>query len=433
MSLISSLSQKRKNSAVLDLLNHCAVGLWIVQLHNEDPMHPKNKWKWSSEFRRMLGFQGDDTNGFPDVADSWKKRIHPDDIEQTFTTFTSCIKDSRRNSRYDIQQRIKCKNNEYHWFRIIGGVTHDTQEAAKQACGVLINIDDQVTSWSDRLHPDDVKHTFEDFAACLRNESSQTRAQYRLKTKSNAYRWFQAVGGVTCDTKGVPMRVCGSLIDIHEQKIAEQAYKEKLTDLTHNLEANISVVADRASSSSSNVASTAEELSASISEMNPKIARANEEIATAFEEATQANAIIHSLEEAANQIGNVVDLIKDISSQTNLLALNATIEAARAGDVGKGFAVVATEVKELASQTAAATEDITSQVDSLQSKSKKALQAMDVIRETMETIKGSSNELTQLIDEQRIATVKIADQLGETVKEINNVSTVINTTIDNAR
>ncbi|PIE02829.1 MAG: chemotaxis protein [Acidobacteria bacterium] len=492
MSFVSLISKENKNSAILDLLGRCAgVGLWSVQIHNGDPMHSRSAWKWSQEFRRLLGFEGDDTRGFPDKVESWTKRLHPDDTEKTLSSFTAFINDTSGNSRYDVQQRIKSKNNDYHWFRVVGGVACDTQGKPKQACGVLINIDRQkkseeqtallgeyagvglwdailhegdpmnpgskwewspefrrllgfqghdtegfpnvVQSWSERLHPDDVKHTFEGFAACLRNEASQTSSQYRLKTKSNDYRWFQAVGGVTCDTSGIPMRVCGSLIDIHEQKMAEQAYKQKLTDLTHALEANVSVVADRASSSSSSVASAAEELSASISEMDPKIAKAADEIATAFKEAAQANTIIHSLEEAANQIGDIIDLIKDISSQTNLLALNATIEAARAGEVGKGFAVVATEVKELASQTAAATEDITRQVDSLQSKSKQALQAMDVIGGTMETIKSSSGELTQLLKEQRLSTGKIVEQLARTVEEIDNVSKVINTTIESAR
>ncbi len=492
MSLIPLIFREQRNSSILDLLNRCAgVGLWIVQIHNGDPMHRKSKWKWSSEFRRMLGFHGDDTSGFPDTVDSWTKRLHPDDLDDAIKNFTIYINDINGSNRHDIQQRIKNKKDEYHWFRVIGGVACDPQGKPKQACGILINIDKEkkneeqatllgeasgvglwdailhegdpmnpgskwewspefrrllgfkghdtkgfpnvVQSWSERLHPDDVQHTFEDFAACLRNEASQTRAQYRLKTKNNEYRWFQTVGGVTCDTDGTPLRVCGSLTDIHEQKIAEQTYKQKLTDLTHALEANVSGIADRATLSSSSVASAAEELSAAISEMDSKIASAAKEIITVFEEAAQANAIMHSLEEAAHQIGDVVDLIKDISSQTNLLALNATIEAARAGNVGKGFAVVATEVKELASQTATATEDITRQVASLQSKSKQAMQAMDIIGDTMRTIKNSSTELTQLIGEQRLSTGKIAEQLARTVEEISNVSKVINSTIDTAR
>ncbi len=478
---------------MLDLLSRCAgVGLWVVQIHNGDAMHPKSKWTWSPEFRRLLGFQGGDVNEFPDSVDSWTKRLHPDDRECALDSFVACINnDTDGDSRYDVQQRIKSKNDEYHWFRVVGGVARDAGGRPRQACGVLINIDKQIKSeeqvavlgeysgvglwdamlfegdpmnpgskwewspefrrllgfqghdtdgfpnvvhsWSDRLHPDDVEHTFEEFAACLKNETSQTRSQYRLKTKNNDYRWFQVVGGVTFGANGIPLRVCGSLTDIHEQKMAEQAYKQKLVDLTHALEANVSVVADRASSSSSSVASAAEELSVAISEMDPKIARADEEIVTAFGEATQANTIIHSLEEAANQIGDVVGLIKDISTQTNLLALNATIEAARVGERGKGFAVVATEVKALASQTAVATEDIARQVASLQSKSKQALQAMDVIANTMGTIKDSSNELTQLIGAQKVSTGKIVEQLAKTVEEINNVSKVVNTTIDNAR
>ncbi len=181
------------------------------------------------------------------------------------------------------------------------------------------------------------------------------------------------------------------------------------------------------------MASAAEQLSSSITEMDPKVARSAEETGKAFEEATQANATIHSLGEAANQISDVVDLIKNIASQTNLLALNATIEAARPGEVGKGFAVVASEVKELASQTASATEDITRQVEALQDESQKALHAIDIIETTMKAIKDSSSELSELIGEQRIATGEIADQLGRTVEEISNVSKVINITIENAR
>ncbi len=493
MNPLSFLFKEKKGSATLDLLSRCAgVGLWIVQIHNGNPMHPKSKWTWSPEFRRLLGFQGDDIHEFPDIVDSWTKRLHPDDREYALKSFTACINnDTGGDSRYDVQQRIKSKSNEYHWFRILGGVVRDVQGRPKQAGGVLINNDKQrkseeqvailgeysgvglwdamlyegdpmnpgskwewspefrrllgfqghdtegfpdvVQSWADRIHPDDVEHTFEEFAACLKNATSQTRSQYRLKTKNNEYRWFQVVGGVTFGANDIPVRVCGSLTDIHEQKMAEQAYKQKLTDLTHALEANVSVVADRASSSSSSVASAAEELSAAISEMDPKITGADEEIVTAFGKATQANTIIHSLEEAANQIGDVVGLIKDISTQTNLLALNATIEAARVGERGKGFAVVATEVKALASQTAEATEDIARQVASLQSKSTQALQAMDVIANTMGSIKDSSNELTQLIGAQKISTGKIVEQLAKTVEEINNVSTVINTTIENAR
>ncbi len=495
MSLISSITKgNHSDSTILNLLKlRAGVGLWSVRIHNADPMHPKSKWEWSQEFRRLLGFEENDLEKFPNKVESWTDRLHPDDVEHTFENFTACIKDASGNSRYDVQYRMKTKDNEYHWFRAVGGVVHDAKGRPEQACGALIDIGQQKKdeeqaallgeyagvglwdallhegdamhpesqwewspefrrllgfeghdlegfpnipqAWSERIHPDDVEGTFANFAACMQDKTNQTPydVEYRLKTKDGSYRWFQAVGGVARDAKGNPLRVCGSLIDIHEQKMAQETYIQKLSDLTQELETNVSEVAARASSSSSIVASAAEELSAAISEMDPKVAKSAEEIGKAFEEAAQANTIIHSLEEAANQIGDVVDLIKNIASQTNLLALNATIEAARAGEVGKGFAVVAAEVKELASQTATATEDITRQVDSLQNESKQALQAMDVIGNTMDTVKDSSNELTRLIGEQKIATEEIAEQLARTVEEINNVSEVIKTTTQNAR
>ena len=114
------------------------------------------------------------------------------------------------------------------------------------------------------------------------------------------------------------------------------------------------------------VASAAEELSSSISEIKRQVAQSSDFASGAVSQAEKTNEQVQGLADAANKIGEVVELITDIAEQTNLLALNATIEAARAGDAGKGFAVVASEVKNLANQTAKATEEIGEQISGIQ-------------------------------------------------------------------
>ena len=133
-------------------------------------------------------------------------------------------------------------------------------------------------------------------------------------------------------------------------------------DATSERATAVAAASEEASNNVQTVAAGAEELSSSISEINRQVAQSTTITTEAVEDARNANQMVQSSAEAAQKIGDVVKLITDIAGQTNLLALNATIEAARAGDAGKGFAVVASEVKNLANQTANATEEISQQV-----------------------------------------------------------------------
>ncbi|MBL8708422.1 MAG: methyl-accepting chemotaxis protein, partial [Rhodospirillaceae bacterium] len=137
--------------------------------------------------------------------------------------------------------------------------------------------------------------------------------------------------------------------------------------------------ADQAASNVTAVASAAEELSSSIQEISRQVARSNEVTRSAVSEAGNTGKQMMELARSAEKIGGVVNLISEIASQTNLLALNATIEAARAGDAGKGFAVVANEVKQLASQTARATQEITEQITAIRAEISAAVGAVEGI------------------------------------------------------
>jgi methyl-accepting chemotaxis protein len=196
--------------------------------------------------------------------------------------------------------------------------------------------------------------------------------------------------------------------------VAAQGLQGTSKSLTQTAEATArqaAAVAGASDSTSSNVqtvAAATEELTSSIAEIARQVSGASQVAADAADEAVETNARMSALVEAAQHIGDVVNLINSIASQTNLLALNATIEAARAGEAGKGFAVVATEVKNLAGQTAKATDDIAQQVTSIQNATQGAADAISRIVATVERIRGISSSIAGAVEEQRAATQEIA-------------------------
>ena len=182
------------------------------------------------------------------------------------------------------------------------------------------------------------------------------------------------------------------------------------------------------------VARAAEDLSAKVTEINNQVAESRQVASSAIQEAGRANEEVQGLAEAADKIGEVVGLISDIAEQTNLLALNATIEAARAGDAGKGFAVVASEVKNLANQTAKATEDIANQISGIQTATTDAVSAIGTITQTIERMDTATSTIAEAVDEQANVTRQIADNAreaaGGTQASSDNISDVTRTTAE---
>ncbi|MDN3718625.1 HAMP domain-containing methyl-accepting chemotaxis protein [Roseibium salinum] len=167
-------------------------------------------------------------------------------------------------------------------------------------------------------------------------------------------------------------------------------------------------VSEDASMSVENVAGAAEELSTSIDEIAEQVRRSSDIVTSATGAVHETNGKVQGLAEAATKIGEVVSLIQAIAEQTNLLALNATIEAARAGDAGKGFAVVAAEVKELATQTSKATEEISSQIQTIQESTRSAVSAIGEISSTMEEVNGYTQGISAAVTQQGSATNEIS-------------------------
>jgi methyl-accepting chemotaxis protein len=179
---------------------------------------------------------------------------------------------------------------------------------------------------------------------------------------------------------------------------------------------------EEASASVGTVAAATEELASSVAEIGRQVTHSSGVADTAVVKAGQTTEMVGSLSAAGEKIGDVLRLIGAIASQTNLLALNATIEAARAGDAGRGFAVVASEVKELASQTAKATEEIAGQVTAIQSATGDCVIAIGGISDTIREISGIATTIAAAVEEQDSATREIARSVQQAAAGTSAVS-----------
>ncbi|MBL4692365.1 MAG: HAMP domain-containing protein, partial [Magnetovibrio sp.] len=187
----------------------------------------------------------------------------------------------------------------------------------------------------------------------------------------------------------------------------------------------VATAANDATQNVQTVASATEELSSSIQEISRQVAQSTQIAGTAVIEVESTNEKIQGLAQAANKIGEVVAMITDIADQTNLLALNATIEAARAGDAGKGFAVVASEVKNLANQTAKATEEISAQISDIQGATHTAVDAIGSIGGTINQLNDISSAIAAAVEEQGAATQEIARNVEQAANGTTEVSSNI--------
>jgi methyl-accepting chemotaxis protein len=220
------------------------------------------------------------------------------------------------------------------------------------------------------------------------------------------------------DVKGVVGAVAQATKDM--QRVAGEITTS--VNGTSERAAAAAVASEQASASVGTVATATEELASSVTEIGRQVTFSSDVADKAVIKAAQTTEMVKSLAAAAEKIGDVLRLIGAIASQTNLLALNATIEAARAGEAGRGFAVVASEVKELANQTAKATEEIAGQVTSIQSATGDCVQAIDGISDTIREISGVATSIAAAVEQQNAATRDIARTVQQVAAGTSEVS-----------
>jgi len=205
------------------------------------------------------------------------------------------------------------------------------------------------------------------------------------------------------------------------------------TGQTANQANLVSAGSEQVSRNVQTVATAADEMGASITEIAKNTAEASKVATAAVRSAEATNLIITKLGQSSAEIGQVIKVITSIAQQTNLLALNATIEAARAGEAGKGFAVVANEVKELARETARATEDISRKIESIQSDTSGAVAAIGQIGSVIGQISDIQNNVASAVEEQSLTTNEITRNLAEAAKGGTAISKSIAAVAEAAR
>ena len=447
--LINEMIKKYQKSMEYDLMKYSltsdalGVALWDMDVVGGDPVNPNNKFTWSQEFRKMLGFSNE--RDFPNILSSWSDRLHPDDKEWALGAFAAHLNDHTGRTKYDLEYRLRLRDGQYRWFRAFGGTQRDSKGVPLRVAGALEDIHDTkimrgqletndlrfelvlksinialwdmtvdpndpvsgnnefwwsdefrhmlgfsgehdfpnvLHSWSDRLHPDDKERTLNAFSAHLNDYAGATpyNVIYRVQKKNGDYIRVKADGSTLRTSEGVPIRVIGSVEDIsHELK------KDELDKFMNEFNEEIAV----------------------ITEDVVKITSATEALKAAQEQNLRTSV---ESEKNAAETQSIVTAIQNIAFQTNILALNASVEAARAGQHGKGFAVVAEEVRNLATKSSASASQIESKLSAIQNSS---------VRITND-VKG----ITDLVNDQTEAVADIKEmmlKLVSTYSELTNM------------
>lgn len=437
---LRSENEGREGQKIQTMVEFNKVGFWELQLEDIKYDSPQNRIIISPELQKLLGYEpGELKNDLKDLLNI----THPDYSQQINDILVAHLHDFTGRTPFDMVHPMKFKDGSYRWVRTYGYAKRRKDGTPYRMIAVITDIHSQemnrieldayitryelimrvleeapwdldikdgnpdnldnpwwwsdqlrhmlgfkdendfpnvMSSWADRLHPDDVEATFHTFKSYLqdKNNLGAYKEEYRLQLKSGEYRWYVASGIASRDENGIPTRVAGTIRDINHLKLKEQNVDETIRRM--------------------------EDLATSISEMVngiTEITTGAQELANTQEVTTASATEAKMLADETQEISN---FIKWIANQTNLLGLNAAIEAARAGENGKGFAVVAEEVRKLAENSSEATSNIESSLNKMK-------HAIDVIIKQMDNV----NQLAQ-------TQAALSEEVNATVEEINKMS-----------
>jgi methyl-accepting chemotaxis protein len=307
------------------------------------------------------------------------------------------------------------------WFYIGGGVVRRVSRLGRSMARIAEgDLDAEIsTRGTDEIaEMASALSVLRDARREARRRDEQASREHTRMSEERRSELLALAGRLESEVKTVVETVTGSAAQMHDtaKAMAEVAAEA-------NTEAGSAASAsEQASRGVHSVAAAAEELSASISEIGRKVEESATVAAAAVQEAESTRATMHALSEAAQKIGDVLKMIQAVAAQTNLLALNATIEAARAGEAGRGFAVVAGEVKALASQTATATEEISSQIRAIQNSTGSAVAAIERIGATISRVSEISTAVASAVEQQDATTREMAQSVTSVAESTSKVS-----------
>ena len=271
--------------------------------------------------------------------------------------------------------------------------------------------------------------------------------QYKRIGKGGKEVWIEASYNPVMDQNGRPCKVVKFATDLTQRKEENRALADEfengvksmvqtVASSAQNMQMtaqSLAAAAEQTNQQSSTVSAASEELSASVNEIARQIAESNRIVGNAVDEAGKSEQMVTDLVGAAQKISEVSRIITDIAEQTNLLALNATIEAARAGEAGKGFAVVASEVKNLATQTAKATEEIESQISGIQDSSETTASAIRQIGAIISQVSDISTSISSAVEEQSSATQEVSSNISGVTQAAEETGSSSSSVLEDAK
>ena len=272
---------------------------------------------------------------------------------------------------------------------------------------------------------------YANFWAMLKRGEYQA-AQYKRIGKGGKEVWIQASYNPIVDASGRPYKVVKFATDITQQvqlldklrRMIDENFAEIDSALSHSAtESDAALHAAHSTSGNVQVTATAsEELASSVAEVSVTMAKSKSATDSAFEQVTAAGDYTKRLSEAAEAMTGIVNLIQNITSQINLLALNATIESARAGEAGRGFAVVAQEVKNLANQAGKAAEQITTEINGVQTISGNVVTSLESIRGSVDVMRNHVSATAAAVEEQTAVTRDMSQNMQGTARDVKAIS-----------
>ena len=407
-------------------------GLWNMDI---GPGNQVVAAYWSDDFRHMIGYNS--VQDFPNTLESWSNLLHPEDKDRTLNLFVQTLEDRSGKTKYDLEYRLKTKNQGYRWYRASGNVQRDQQGQAIQFIGIFVDVNkehdskvaldrilkrhaaiDHVTTqgsfyinlkarvlesqenvawfsdpfrkqlgfldeedfpneislWLDRIHRDDLPMFLHTVNDHIAQRNGMFDIEYRIQHRNGNYLWMQAVIHVDKASDGNGLTIVGVINDMTQLHNTRELVEQNMNAHVHSL-------------------------SECLEQINQTIAENAEAMQLVMERQTELAQILKDAQNQMAQTSQAIGAIQGISRQTNLLSLNASVEAARAGNAGKGFAVVAEEVRSLAQSSDTASKEISTNLNQMQDYVENVVQQFALLNKEISNQDKKMSSIRQIVTE----------------------------------